>query len=87
MKKELIPTDGRKSFYGKAYTITENGKETLYSYGTPIMERRTDDTFIRLYDGYVDGKEVGFTATTMRHVRAFCGMNKKEFMALPMEGR
>ena len=41
MKKyELIPTDGRKSFYGKAVVIVEdNGTETLYSYNTPIIKR------------------------------------------------
>ena len=39
---ELKPTDGRKSFYGKAQVhIDFDGSETLYSYGTPILTRYT----------------------------------------------
>lgn len=35
---ELIPTNGRKSFYGKARVMVEdNGTETLYSYDTAII--------------------------------------------------
>ena len=35
---ELTPTNGRKSFYGKAKVIIEdNGTETLYSYDTPLL--------------------------------------------------
>lgn len=34
-KYELIPTDGRKSFYGKAVVmVQDDGSEILYSYGT-----------------------------------------------------
>lgn len=29
---DLIPTDGRKSFYGKAKVVDNNGVKTLYSY-------------------------------------------------------
>lgn len=37
---DLIPTDGRKSFYGKAKVfIEDDGTETLYSYNTPIIKR------------------------------------------------
>lgn len=37
---ELMPIDGRKSFYGKAWVdISKRGTETLYSYGTPIVKR------------------------------------------------
>ncbi len=76
MKKyELMPTDGRKSFYGKAIVeIDDNGTETLYSYGTPIISRDKDGRLERLYNSW--------TATTGRHIIAFCGMNKKQFMSM-----
>lgn len=53
MKKyELIPTDGRKSFYGKAVVIVEdNGTETLYSYGTPIIKRLVSGELVKLWGG------------------------------------
>ena len=74
-KKELKPVDGRKSFYGKAYIgIDNDGAETLYSYGTPII-RRENGEMRRLWNGW--------SATTERHIRAFCGMNKAEFSAMP----
>ena len=49
-KYELIPADGRKSFYGKAVVIVaDNGTETLYSYGT-IGQPRQADTLKRFAD-------------------------------------
>ena len=40
---ELMPNDGRKSFYGKAIVEIDNeGNETLYSYGTRILTKRTN---------------------------------------------
>lgn len=37
---ELKPTNGRKSFYGKAVVkVADDGTETLYSYGTAIIKR------------------------------------------------
>ena len=69
---ELHPTDGRKSFYGKAIVIDDK----LYSYGTLIMSRNEDGTYTRHWDDW--------SATTGRHIIAFCGMHKKEFMALPL---
>lgn len=76
-KYELIPTDGRKSFYGKAQVvIEEDGTETLYSYETAIIKRTTAGDLIRLYDG--------FTATTGRHIKAFCGLNKAQFLSVPL---
>ena len=72
---ELIPTDGRKSFYGKAVVMVEdNGTETLYSYGTPIVKRLASGELVKLWDGW--------TATTGRHIQAFCGLNKVTFMRL-----
>lgn len=74
-KYELKPTDGRKSFYGKAVVIVEdNGTETLYSYGTPIIKRLVSGELVKLWSGW--------TATTGRHIQAFCGLNKAAYMNL-----
>lgn len=74
-KYELIPTDGRKSFYGKAVVIVEdNGTETLYSYETPIVKRLVSGELVKMWDGW--------TATTGRHIKAFCGLNKVAYMSL-----
>lgn len=72
---ELTPTDGRKSFYGKAVVVVEdNGTETLYSYGTPIVKRLVSGELVKMWDGW--------TATTGRHIQAFCGLNKAAYMSL-----
>lgn len=74
-KYELIPADGRKSFYGKAVVIVEdNGTETLYSYGTPIIKRLVFGELVKLWSDW--------TATTGRHIKAFCGLSKAEYMSL-----
>lgn len=73
---DLIPHDGRKSFYGKARVMVEdNGTETLYSYNTAIIKRTAAGELVRLW--------AGWSATTGRHIAAFCGLNKAAFMALP----
>ena len=73
---ELIPTDGRKSFYGKAVVeIFDNGDEYLFSYNQPIIRRDKDGNLKRLYFGE-------WTQTTGRHIKAFCGIDKKAFEAL-----
>ena len=75
-KYELFPTDRRKSFCRKAIVkVDNNGNETLYSYGTPIIKRDTSGNLERLYGGW--------SATTGRHIKAFCGLNKIGFFALP----
>lgn len=72
---ELTPNDGRKSFYGKAVVeIAADGSETLYSYNTPIIKRSSSGDLVKLWDGW--------TATTGRHIKAFCGLSKAEFLAL-----
>lgn len=74
-KNELIPADGRKSFYGKAVVIVEDdGTETLYSYETPIIKRLVSGELVKLWSGW--------TATTGRHIKAFCGLSKAEYMSL-----
>ena len=76
MKKyELIPNDGRKSFYGKAVVeVADDGSETLYSYNTAIIKRTAAGELVKLWDGW--------SATTGRHIKAFCGLNKAAYMAL-----
>lgn len=75
---ELIPVDSRKSFYGKARVIQyPNGLEALVSYSTIVAARTPDGKIHRLWDGW--------SATTGRHIKAFCGMNKAEFTKLDVE--
>ncbi len=86
-KYELMPNGNQKSFYWKAYITMENGVTTLYSYDTPIIKRDHNFNYIRLFDGVtITGDNVGITATTLEHIKAFCNMNKKEFLAVKMEG-
>ena len=74
---ELIPTNGRKSFYGKAkVVIDDSGNETLYSYDTPIIRREPNGNLTALYNGDKYG------TTTAAHVKSFCGLTKNEYMKL-----
>ena len=76
---ELHPIDGRKSFYGKATVrVDSDGTETLYSYNTPIVTRCPGGGLVKLW--------AGWSATTGRHIKAFCGLDKAGFMALPERG-
>ena len=77
MKKyELIPKNERKSFYGKAIVeVDDYGVETLFSYLTPIIKRFPNGTLKRLYDEAP-------SLTTCTHIKSFCGLTKREFMAL-----
>ena len=60
---ELTPTDGRKSFYGKARVIElDTGEIICKSYQTDVGAIR-GGKFVRTWSGY--------SATTMRHVNAF----------------
>lgn len=74
---QLMPTNGRKSFYGKA-NIKQfaDGSEVLKSYTTDVLKKTAEGVFIRLWSGW--------SATTGTHIKSYCGMSKKEFMALPM---
>lgn len=77
---ELTPVNGRKSFWGKAIVqIDDDGVETLLSYDTPIIKRYSDGRLRRVYNGW--------TLTTGKHINAFCGLNKAEFLALPLNGK
>ena len=75
---DLVPTNGRKQFYGKAKVLVlNNGSEVLQSYNTNIVEKRKDGTFIRLCD------PEKLSMTTCTHVKSFCGLTKKQVVSLP----
>lgn len=74
---ELHPVDGRKSFYGKAIVKVDIGEAVLFSYGTKICTKTANGEIIRHWGGW--------SQTTGRHIKAFCGLNKAEFEALPLE--
>lgn len=77
-KTELIPNNGRKSFYGKAIVDTlDDGSQVLYSYNTPIIKKYPNGELKRLYDGW--------SATTGNHIKSFCGLDKKGFLNLEYE--
>ncbi len=74
-----LPEQNQKSFYNKAMVeVDEEGTEYLYSYNTLIMTRDMDGNCIRLWDGW--------SQTTGKHIKAFSGLNKKQFLNLSMEG-
>ena len=75
---ELTPTNGRKSFYGKAKVIVyPNGAQALISYETFVAFKDADGAVHRLWDGW--------SATTGRHIKEFTGMNKAQFTKLDVE--
>ena len=70
-----------KSFYGKAKAaINDDGSKSLYSYGTLICTRNTDGTITRHWPY----RQAEWTHTTGRHIGAFCGLKKSEFMKLSL---
>lgn len=75
--RDLTPADGRASFYGKAKVLDlTSGLQVLYSYNTPVAILQNGNKAYRLI------KNV--SATTSRHIAAFCGLRKKEFEALTL---
>ena len=81
MKYEVIPHNGRKSFYGKAIVTEVDGNKTLTSYTTDVARIDKEGHFIKLWNGY--------SVTTMNHVNAFRIMNglnaltKNEWLEIP----
>ena len=70
---ELIPTNGRKSFYGKAIVIEKDGWTFLKSYNTIVCGIDSENNFHRFWNGW--------SVTTWNHVRSFQNQidNKKEW--------
>ena len=78
-KYKLVPDDSHKSFYGKAIvTVYDDGTEILRSYQTDVLAKGPDGMYHRLWDDW--------SATTGRHIKAFSGLSKAEYLALPYEG-
>lgn len=74
---ELIPTNGRKSFYGKARVEEyEDGSKTLFSYETPIITKKANGELVPHYTGRK------FGPTTGSHCIEFCGLNKNGYRKL-----
>ena len=76
---ELPSYDIQASFYNKAYIYVntdeyDNYVITLYSYDTPIL-MIDNGVFKRLWNSW--------SQTTGRHIKAFCGFNRKEFFEIP----
>lgn len=89
MMLDLIPTN-QKSFYGKAQVEVLGDKRVLWSYGTPIMEQMLEDGELHRYEWMFEnprGEWVDWGATTGKHIRAFCGLCKKDYMKLPVVER
>ena len=73
-----LPNQNQKSFYGKAQVqLREDGTRILFSYGTAIMLRKPNGKYVRIWDSW--------SMTTGKHIKAFSGLNKKEYESLPME--
>lgn len=72
-----LPEQNQIDFYRKAKVVVQDdGSETLYSYDTPILRKNVDGTYTRLWDSY--------STTTGKYIKAFCGMNKKDFDKLQL---
>lgn len=74
---DLLPNGNQKSFYGKAKVkIYSDNTKILQSYNTDVAKIDANGNVIRLWDGW--------TTTTGKHIKVFCGLNKKEFLNLPL---
>lgn len=74
----LVPSDNRKSFYGKCKVFeTENGFRFLQSYDTIVAREDKEGKIHRLWGGW--------SLTTGRHIKEFCGLNKSEWDKLEVE--
>jgi len=73
---DIIPKNGRKSFYGKAKVLEHNGMRYLISYST-IMGAIEPSGKIHRYSGH-------YSATTNTHVRSFFP-DGKAFWNTPIE--
>lgn len=63
---ELVPTNGRKSFYGKAIVKETDHFIILESYGTEVAGYNKEDRVLEVTDN-----EDHLTLTTLSHIRSF----------------
>ena len=74
---DLVPTNGRKSFYGKAKVKQlVDGSEVLQSYDSDIIERTSNGRLYLLCD------KSALTMTTCTHIKSFCSLNKNTALEL-----
>ncbi len=52
----------------------DDNSEVLQSYETQVLRRYSDGTLCRLWNGW--------SATTGKHIKTFCGLNKKQYLEL-----
>lgn len=82
---ELIPQNGRKSFYGKARVCEKNGNKYLIYYNSLVMSLDKNNNLHRHY------REP--SATTATHIKSFVkqelgiDFNKAKYLKLPYEKR
>lgn len=74
---ELTPNTSQKNFYGKAKVIETSEGKYLKSYNTIIVCIKNDGSMVRYWGGW--------SSTTSKHIKAFSGLNKKEYFDIPME--
>lgn len=63
---ELLPTNERKSFYGKAKVIEYGDEKFLQSYNTIVCKIDKNGKFVKMWNGY--------SATTMAHINSFADL-------------
>ena len=74
--EELKPTNSQKSFYGKAVILyLDNGGRILKSYNTLVIYENPNGEMFDLWGGY--------SVTTQKHIKSFCGLNKAQVVELP----
>ena len=82
MKEELKPSDGRKSFYGKAMlTRDPKGYLVLESYGKPIAKEVSGKAELIFPYSWES-----LSATSRRHFRSFKDHVRTCFLASEREG-
>ena len=69
-KYDVVSTKNAQTLY------CDDGSEVLQSYETQVLRRYPDGTLHRLWNGW--------SATTGKHIKAFCGLNKKQYLELPI---
>ena len=77
---ELSPTNGQKSFYGKAICVYDEHSDvlSLVSYNTLILKIDNNQNKIkRCWDSW--------STPTGKHIKSFCNLSKKEFFELPYD--
>ena len=69
-KIEIRPADGRKSFYGKAKMVQYDEYWAVISYGKEVaLIRKTEEGMVEVVRLWM-----GYTHTTMRHIRGAINM-------------